>query len=339
MIDAIRTQNKTVTLQTVAAQKAATGDKIGDKNLLQNLALLYVQQAVQTKRYLAYIAETQNDLNNLNIGYKNKIDKINQTLKEIDSGTYHKELSVTHTDASGAKAIAVTSEQKTYLDNKGLQGVLAFLGKSEAHKKNLTAADVQSYVNKVKNYFKSQVETWFREGKREGVVSNFKKVFPKSMWLYLSNTSSQKEFQDSFGAVLSKKDINFFDFVKFTQGINGRLNDISTEAQEAQNAGLNLRTLANSALRTSAPKNSAYQKSDYYFNAEDDNKKLAASLTKQKTELETKMTDVNNRIQLIDEKLSRITHFANEYMEEASALQVSSDRALRSLIAGIRFSS
>ena len=390
-ISAINTPSKDAIQQKQAAAVAKENPKINDVAVMHQLALLYVEEAKVTRRYLGFLVQQKNDLNNANIKYQNQLDGIPKTLTEAKA-QFKAQAAKEHVDFAGAKA---TPEPKLISDWISRVADGDYYGQDEVNRKNKARMDAiikymagQDIANgKPVNITKKSIEDFLTQLKNKitsnETVHTFKGTNYKYVTLNSFYTQVPSELQAGLSPMLNdssvpfKKNIAFWgktqknddyyaDDMKdhplkeyvFVDRVGKGKNFLKDNAPSLQSViddtnkylddkvkwqHLDFNKYAGMLLRESG---SGYEdnpktlQTDYYYDPKNytvDQKAFDAHFTAQKSAIQQKMHDVNNKVELINEKMTRISHYAEQYLEMANALFQHDYQEAKSYIGGFNF--
>ena len=390
-INAINTPSKGSIQHKQAEAVAKENPKINDVSVMHQLALLYVEEAKVTRRYLGFLVQQKNDLNNSNIKYQNQLDSIPKTLTEAKA-KFKAAAGKEHIDFAGAKA---TPEPKLISDWISNVANGDYYGQDEVNRKNKARMDAvvkylagQDIANgKPVNITEKRIIDFLTQLKNK-VTSNQKvQTYPGTNYQYVSENSFYTEVPSELQSVLypelndslipfnkkivlwgatAKNDDYYADqkkespvgsyvFVGLVHKGKHFLRDNTPSMQSVLDdtkkylgdkvkwQHLDFNKYAGMLLRESG---SGYEdnpktlQTDYYYDPKSytvDQKAFDAHVTAQKSAIEQKMHSVNNRVELINEKMTRISHYAEEYLEMATALFQHDYQEAKSYIGGFNF--
>lgn len=394
-INAINTPSKGSIQQKQAAAVAKENPKINDVSVMHQLALLYVEEAKVTRRYLGFLVQQKNELNNTNIKYQNKLDSLPKTLTEAKA-KFKAAAGKEHIDFAGAKA---TPEPKLISDWISHVSNGEYAGQDEVNRKNkarmdaivkylagqdiangkpvnITEKRIMDFLAKLKNkIFSNQpVHTFKDTGYRYVTDNAFYTEVPGELQGVLEPVlnDSQLPFRHSGGwdiaryAKKEKNDDYYAEMKKwssvgsyvFEGPINKGKHHLKDRAPSLQAVlddtkkylddkkkwqHLDFNKYAGMLLRQSGSgyeNNPKTLETDYYYDPKSytvDQKAFDAHLTAQKSAIEQKMHSVNNRVEIINEKMTRISHYAEQYLEMATALFQHDYQEAKSYIGGFNF--
>ena len=392
-ISAINTPSKDAIQQKQAAAVAKENPKINDVAVMHQLALLYVEEAKVTRRYLGFLVQQKNDLNNANIKYQNQLNSIPKTLTEAKA-KFKAQAGKEHVDFAGAKA---TPEPKLISDWISRVADGDYYGQDEVNRKNKARMDAvikylagQDIANgKPVNITKKRIIDLLTQLKNKIASKEQVHTFKGTNYQYVSlnsfYTQVPSELQAGFEPGLNdsllpfkkgvikwakkhtdKKDDYFSDGKKFNytgyyvflgtvgkgkHGLQDNTPSLQSVIDDTKKylddkvkwQHLDFNKYAGMLLRQSGSgyeNNPKTLQTDYYYDPKNytvDQKAFDAHFTAQKSAIQQKMHSVNNKVELINEKMTRISHYAEQYLEMANALFQHDYQEAKSYIGGFNF--
>lgn len=372
MTDSINpTASSAAPLQTTpVVPKDDTDTKLNDKDIMRQLALLYVAEAKVTRRYLSFLVETQNDLNNLNITYQNQVDALPARVQ----ASIHQNMNVEHKDFEGGTMTPVTGSAAAWVDDDGtakgkIDAIIKQMTKdalAHGHNPDISAASIKSYLKNINDRLKAARNP----GTSIVPYHKYCEIVPQSLRVILNpykdpdtrsfivgqelsairHGMNAGEIKKYHGLLFNQYD-NAYRHADIAMGYisnNPRRNmehvmqKIQQKLDAASGAHVDFNRYTGTVLHKDAAlkDGTLAQSLGYYYDpskTSTDPKAIQAQADKVKDDLEGKMKDVNNRMELVNEKVTRTTHYAEQYLETASSLYVNDYREAKNWLAGIRF--